>query len=86
MNLIDRDILRYEAETCRETTDAFVELIDAQPTVEEDIFEKQVQEGLEALKDIGKQIQTELAIATQVPVGLLFLRDAFDPRKEEQDD
>lgn len=31
MRLIDADKLRYEAELCRETTDAFQELIDRQP-------------------------------------------------------
>ena len=34
MRPIDADILRYETETCRETTDAFQQLIDAQPTIE----------------------------------------------------
>lgn len=33
MRLIDADKLRYDAELCRETTDAFQELIDEQPTV-----------------------------------------------------
>ena len=31
MRLIDADKLKYEAELCRETTDAFQELIDRQP-------------------------------------------------------
>lgn len=31
MRLIDADKLKYEAELCRETTDAFKELIDRQP-------------------------------------------------------
>ncbi len=35
MRRIDADALRHAAETCRETTDAFIELIDAQPTVAE---------------------------------------------------
>ena len=33
MRLIDADQLKYEAETCIETTDAFIELIDKMPTV-----------------------------------------------------
>ena len=33
MRLIDADKLRHDAEWCRETTDAFIELIDMQPTV-----------------------------------------------------
>lgn len=32
MRLIDADALRKAAKTCRETTEAFLELIDAQPT------------------------------------------------------
>lgn len=31
MSLIDRERLAMEAETCRETTDAFIELIEQQP-------------------------------------------------------
>ena len=34
MRLIDADKLREEAETCIETTAAFIELIDEQPTIE----------------------------------------------------
>ena len=34
MRAIDADILRDAAETVRETTEAFQELIDAQPTIE----------------------------------------------------
>lgn len=33
MRLINADSLREKAETCRETTDAFIELIDKEPTV-----------------------------------------------------
>ena len=33
MRLINADSLREKAETCRETTDAFIELIDMEPTV-----------------------------------------------------
>ena len=33
MRLIDADKLRHDAEWCRETTEAFQELIDMQPTV-----------------------------------------------------
>lgn len=33
MRLIDANKLKKEAETCIETTDAFIELIDEQPTV-----------------------------------------------------
>ena len=31
MRLIDAEIIKYEAELCRETTDAFQKLIDRQP-------------------------------------------------------
>ena len=34
MRLIDADKLRHEAEHCLETTGAFVDLIDAQPTID----------------------------------------------------
>lgn len=34
MRLIDADSLRKKAGTCRETTDAFIELIDMEPTVD----------------------------------------------------
>lgn len=34
MRLIDADKLRHEAEHCLETTEAFVDLIDAQPTID----------------------------------------------------
>ena len=33
MRLIDADKLRHDAELCRETTEAFQELIDKQPTL-----------------------------------------------------
>ena len=33
MRLIDANKLKKEAETCIETTDAFIELIDEQPTI-----------------------------------------------------
>ena len=33
MRLIDADKLKHEAEDCIETTDAFIQLIDEQPTV-----------------------------------------------------
>ena len=35
MRLIDADKLSYEAELCIETTDAFQDLIEKQPTIEE---------------------------------------------------
>ena len=31
--VVDADKLKYDAETCRETTDAFIELIDKAPTI-----------------------------------------------------
>lgn len=34
MRLIDAEALRKNAETCRETTDAFCELIDSAPTMD----------------------------------------------------
>lgn len=39
MRLIDADSLKFESETCLETTSAFQQLIDKQPTaIENDIF------------------------------------------------
>ncbi len=54
MSLIDREKLIYEAETCRETTDAFIELTRKQPNASVRINLNEVVKF--KLTDLGKDI------------------------------
>ena len=49
MRLIDADALRKQAETCRETTDGFIELIDNAPAV--------VPENMVEISELWKELK-----------------------------